>query len=52
METELKGFLARRVANVADREDLAQEILLKAWAGWGYRGPDCVVLADCAECGD
>lgn len=33
METELKGFLARRVANVADREDLAQEILLRAWAG-------------------
>jgi RNA polymerase sigma-70 factor (ECF subfamily) len=33
METELTGFLARRVANVADREDLAQEILLRAWAG-------------------
>jgi RNA polymerase sigma-70 factor (ECF subfamily) len=33
MDVALRGFLVKRVANVADREDLEQEILLRAWAG-------------------
>lgn len=31
MDPALRGFLAKRIANAADREDLEQEILLRVW---------------------
>ena len=35
MDVALRGFLVKRVANVADREDLEQEILLREFGSDG-----------------